>query len=78
MQARKFTEAAEITFKPGVNEDIAATAALGTQQINLFEPANKQGVFAMWYGKGPGVDRSGDAFRHGNLAGSAPKGAFSS
>ncbi|MGP2492415.1 indolepyruvate ferredoxin oxidoreductase family protein [Mesorhizobium sp. PUT5] len=73
-QARRFAEANDIRFQAGLNEDIAATAVLGTQQINLLEKANKQGVFAMWYGKGPGVDRSGDAFRHGNLAGSAPYG----
>jgi len=73
-QARAFVEAAGIRFQTGLNEDIAATAILGTQQINLMEKANKQGVFAMWYGKGPGVDRSGDALRHGNLAGSAPLG----
>jgi len=72
--AAKFVEAAEIRFQAGLNEDTAATAVLGTQQINLMEKANKQGVFSMWYGKGPGVDRSGDAFRHGNLAGSAPYG----
>jgi len=72
--AHKFTSAADINFQPGLNEDIAATAIAGTQQINLVENASKQGVFAMWYGKGPGVDRSGDAFRHGNLAGSAPFG----
>ena len=71
-QARRFAAAADIRFQAGLNEDIAATAVLGTQQINLLEKASKQGVFAMWYGKGPGVDRSGDAFRHGNLAGSAP------
>ena len=73
-QARKFAASADIRFQTGLNEDIAATAVLGTQQINLLEKANKQGVFSMWYGKGPGVDRSGDAFRHGNLAGSAPHG----
>ena len=73
-QARRFAEANDIRFMAGLNEDIAATAVLGTQQINLLEKANKQGVFSMWYGKGPGVDRSGDAFRHGNLAGSAPHG----
>ncbi len=73
-QARKFAEAAEIRFQAGLNEDIAATVILGTQQINLMEQAHRQGVFSMWYGKGPGVDRSGDAFRHGNLAGSAPYG----
>ena len=73
-QARRFAEANDIRFMAGLNEDIAATAVLGTQQINLLEKANKEGVFSMWYGKGPGVDRSGDAFRHGNLAGSAPHG----
>ncbi len=73
-RASREAEAAGIRFVPGVNEDLAATAILGTQQINLIERAHKQGVFAMWYGKGPGVDRSGDAFRHGNLAGSAPLG----
>jgi indolepyruvate ferredoxin oxidoreductase len=73
-QAGRFAAGEDIRFQAGLNEDIAATAILGTQQINLFERANKQGVFAMWYGKGPGVDRSGDAFRHGNLAGSAPHG----
>jgi indolepyruvate ferredoxin oxidoreductase len=72
--AAQFAQSAQIRFLPAVNEDLAATAVLGTQQINLFEQATRQGVFAMWYGKGPGVDRSGDAFRHGNLAGSAPLG----
>jgi indolepyruvate ferredoxin oxidoreductase len=73
-RAVKEAATAGVHFVPGVNEDLAATAILGTQQINLLERANKQGVFAMWYGKGPGVDRSGDAFRHGNLAGSAAQG----
>lgn len=73
-RARRFAQAADIHFQAGINEDLAATAVLGTQQINLMEKAHKQGVFAMWYGKGPGVDRSGDALRHGNLAGSAPFG----
>jgi indolepyruvate ferredoxin oxidoreductase len=72
--ARKSVDAEDIRFQPGLNEDVAATAVLGTQQINLFERATKQGVFALWYGKGPGVDRSGDAFRHGNLAGTSPLG----
>jgi len=63
-----------IVFQPGVNEDLAATACWGTQQAH-FEGDNKyDGVFAIWYGKGPGVDRTGDAFRHGNLAGSAALG----
>jgi indolepyruvate ferredoxin oxidoreductase len=62
-----------IHFEPGLNEDLAATAVAGTQQIAQFDPTC-DGVFAMWYGKGPGVDRSADALRHGNLAGSAPHG----
>ncbi|WP_454651149.1 indolepyruvate ferredoxin oxidoreductase family protein [Bradyrhizobium liaoningense] len=72
--ARKLLDDEDIRFQPGLNEDVAVTAVLGTQQINLFEKAGKQGVFGMWYGKGPGVDRSGDALRHGNLAGTAPFG----
>ncbi|WP_413205404.1 indolepyruvate ferredoxin oxidoreductase family protein [Rhodospirillum sp. A1_3_36] len=63
-----------IVFKPGVNEDLAATAVWGTQQVGLFPGAKHDGVFGIWYGKGPGVDRSGDVFKHGNNAGSAPKG----
>ncbi|MHA6345228.1 indolepyruvate ferredoxin oxidoreductase family protein [Roseivivax sp. CAU 1761] len=63
-----------IEFLPAVNEDLAATAILGTQQASLRPEAEVEGVFAMWYGKGPGVDRSGDALRHGNAYGSAPKG----
>ena len=63
-----------IHFQPGVNEDLAATACWGTQQAGLDGEGNCDGVFAIWYGKGPGVDRSGDALRHGNLAGSAALG----
>ncbi len=73
-QASRFLEAHHIRFQPGVNEDLAATAIWGSQQIGLFPGAKYDGVFAMWYGKGPGVDRSGDVLRHGNLAGSAPHG----
>ena len=73
-QARRFLEAHHIRFQPGVNEDLAATAVWGTQQNDLFGDALYDGVFAMWYGKGPGVDRSGDALRHGNLAGSSKHG----
>src|SRR5512135_3713494 len=54
-KARKFLEAHHITFQPGINEDLAATAVWGTQQVNLYPSARYQGVFAMWYGKGPGV-----------------------
>ncbi|MEX2617930.1 MAG: indolepyruvate ferredoxin oxidoreductase family protein [Alphaproteobacteria bacterium] len=73
-QARPFIEKNHIRFEPGVNEDLAATAVWGSQQLNLFPDANYDGVFAMWYAKGPGVDRSGDALRHGNLAGSSKHG----
>jgi len=63
-----------ITFQPGVNEDLAATAVWGSQQVGLFPGAKYAGVFGMWYGKGPGVDRCGDVFRHANAAGSAQFG----
>ena len=63
-----------VVFNPGVNEDLAATACWGTQQAQLDGQGAHDGVFAIWYGKGPGVDRSGDALRHGNLAGSSPLG----
>jgi indolepyruvate ferredoxin oxidoreductase len=72
--AKKFYATKPIVFQPAVNEDLAATAAWGSQQAGLHGPAKHAGVFAMWYGKGPGVDRSGDALRHGNLAGSAALG----
>jgi indolepyruvate ferredoxin oxidoreductase len=67
-------KAAKITFLPAVNEDLGATAVLGAQQASLDPDCEVEGVFSMWYGKGPGVDRSGDALRHGNAYGSAAKG----
>jgi indolepyruvate ferredoxin oxidoreductase len=73
-QAKAFIEKQHIRFQPGVNEDIAATAIWGSQQTDLFNDGKYDGVIAMWYAKGPGVDRSGDALRHGNLAGSAKHG----
>jgi indolepyruvate ferredoxin oxidoreductase len=73
-QARKFLKKQHIHFQPGVNEDLAATAVWGTQQLDLFGDSNYDGVFSMWYAKGPGVDRSGDVLRHGNLAGAAKYG----
>jgi indolepyruvate ferredoxin oxidoreductase len=73
-QAQKFLERHHIRFQAGVNEDLAATAVWGSQQLDLFGDSNYDGVFALWYGKGPGVDRSGDALRHANLAGTARHG----
>src|SRR5882762_9997552 len=74
MRARTHLERHHVHFQPGVNEDLAATAVWGTQQVNMFSGAKYDGVFAMWYGKGPGVDRCGDVFRHANAAGTSPKG----
>lgn len=72
--ARKHLEQYNIKFQPGVNEDLAATAIWGSQQLNLSPGANYDGAVGIWYGKGPGVDRCGDVFRHGNAAGSAKNG----
>ena len=73
-RAQPFLAAADVRFHPAVNEDLAATAIWGTQQLPLFGDARRDGVFAIWYGKGPGVDRSGDVFRHANLAGTSRLG----
>ncbi len=72
--AQNFLEAREIIFREAINEDLGATAVWGTQQVNLLPGARYDGVFGMWYGKAPGVDRTGDAFRHANFAGTWPKG----
>jgi indolepyruvate ferredoxin oxidoreductase len=73
-QARRFIEKNNIKFQAGINEDLAATAIWGSQQVGMFPGAEHDGVFGLWYAKGPGVDRSGDALRHGNLAGSSANG----
>ncbi|MEZ4216457.1 MAG: indolepyruvate ferredoxin oxidoreductase family protein [Myxococcota bacterium] len=73
-QAKKHLEQHHVRFEPGLNEDLAATAVWGSQQANLLDTPKYDGVFAIWYGKGPGVDRSCDALKHGNYAGAAPKG----
>jgi indolepyruvate ferredoxin oxidoreductase len=74
MRARKFLEPNDILFQPGLNEDLAATALWGAQQAELRGEGRFDGVFGMWYGKGPGVDRTGDVFRHANFAGSSRHG----
>ncbi len=73
-RAQKVLTASSIVFQPGLNEDLAATALWGTQQAELRGEGKYDGVFGLWYGKGPGVDRSGDVMRHANMAGSSPKG----
>ena len=77
MEGAQGAEAADIKFEPGLNEDLAATALWGSQQVNLHGEGRVQGVFGLWYGKGPGVDRCGDVFRHANMAGTAGSAASS-
>ena len=73
--AKKHLAAQNIVFQPGVNEELAATAVWGTQQLDLYPQTKKfDGVFGIWYGKGPGVDRSSDVFKHANMAGTAQHG----
>jgi indolepyruvate ferredoxin oxidoreductase len=72
--ARKETEAANVRFQPGLNEDLAATSVWGSQQSDIFGDAKYDGVFGMWYGKNPGVDRSGDVLKHANMAGTSKNG----
>ena len=72
--AKAVLEPRNITFLAGLNEDLAATALWGTQQAEMRGEGKFDGVFGMWYGKGPGVDRSGDVFRHANMAGTSPHG----
>ncbi len=73
-EARAHLERADVRFSPGVNEDLAATAVWGTQQAMVQPRPTRDGVFAIWYGKGPGVDRSVDAIKHGNYMGTAKHG----
>jgi indolepyruvate ferredoxin oxidoreductase len=74
-QAKKHLAAQNIVFQPGVNEELGATAVWGTQQLDLFPQSKKfDGVFGIWYGKGPGVDRCSDVFKHANMAGTAKHG----
>jgi indolepyruvate ferredoxin oxidoreductase len=73
-RAKDFLAAENIHFVPGVNEDLAATSVWGSQQTNLFAGATVDGVIGVWYGKGPGVDRSVDVFKHANAAGTDPRG----
>jgi len=73
-QAQDLLREHDVHVQPGVNEDLAATAVWGSQQAGLLPGPRTDGVFALWYGKGPGVDRSCDALKHGNYAGSAPHG----
>ena len=73
-QARELLEEHGVRFEPGVNEDLAATAVWGSQQAGLYPRSLHDGVFGIWYGKGPGVDRSCDALKHANYAGTAPHG----
>jgi indolepyruvate ferredoxin oxidoreductase len=73
-RAKKLIAENRIEFLPAVNEDLAATAVLGSQQVETNPDRTFEGVFGLWYGKGPGVDRAGDALKHGNAYGSSPHG----
>jgi len=73
-RAAKLVAERGIDFLPAVNEDLGATAVLGSQQVESHPDATVDGVFGLWYGKGPGVDRAGDALKHGNAYGSSPRG----
>ncbi len=74
LKAQTYLDAHDVTFQPGINEDLAATAVWGTQQVGLSPGVRKDGVLGIWYGKGPGVDRSGDVLKHANAAGTSRHG----
>ncbi|MGA7525501.1 MAG: thiamine pyrophosphate-dependent enzyme, partial [Acidobacteriaceae bacterium] len=74
LRAGERLAAEDIVFQPGLNEDLAATAIWGAQQAEMRGEGRYDGVFGLWYGKGPGVDRSADALRHANFTGASPKG----
>ncbi len=76
VKAEKYLKAHHVVFQPGVNEELAATALWGTQQLGFAPPGTNKydGVFGIWYGKGPGVDRCSDVFKHANMAGTTPLG----
>ncbi len=73
-KAQKLLDAADVRFLPAINEELGGTAVLGTQRVEADPERTVDGVFAMWYGKGPGVDRAADALKHGNAYGSSPHG----
>ncbi|MQT44992.1 2-oxoacid ferredoxin oxidoreductase, partial [Pseudomonas sp. FSL R10-0765] len=73
-RVRPLLEKANIRFQPAINEDLAATTLIGTQRVESDAARLHDGIFGLWYGKGPGVDRSGDALKHGNAYGSSPHG----
>ena len=73
-KAKAALDAAGVNFLPAINEDLAATACLGTQRVALDAKRRVDGVYALWYGKGPVVDRAGDALKHGNVYGSSALG----
>ncbi len=73
-QAKKYLATHNIFFQPGINEDLGATSVWGSQQVNVFEGAKYDGVFGLWYGKGPGVERTGDVLKHANAVGSSQFG----
>lgn len=73
-KARPYLDAHDVVFQPGLNEELAATAIWGSQTHRAFGPSEVDGVFGIWYGKGNGVDRTGDAFRHANMVGTSAQG----